>query len=118
MSKDNVVKLAVSNPIITHQQLADQQFEPVADFVNISDSLEKQRSHAAKMQRFEITLRMAIALLGKTKAELIEGVKNMEGADELLREFSEASDLAKELASMISSAECRVACALANVCDE
>lgn len=112
-----VVSLAVSNPIITHEQLAAQDFEPSPEFVTVDPGLLE--SHEDRLKKISVASRMAIATLGFTKAQLIERTKDdPETCDSILKFLSDARELTEQLADFIKSAELRHAVALANVCAE
>jgi hypothetical protein len=74
----NVVSLAVSNPICTHEELAAMEFEPWPHFVNFGKDPEAMERHEEVLRTISITSRFAVSMLGKTKDELIESVRHFD----------------------------------------
>jgi adenosyl cobinamide kinase/adenosyl cobinamide phosphate guanylyltransferase len=109
----NVVRLAVSNPIATHQQYRDQDFEAVAAFADSSKALEH---HATRWSFLDSMTRVAILTLGKSKSELIEmTAKHRDTTVTIAKDLGEAIDEAKLMLSFIETASLRTIVALANV---
>jgi hypothetical protein len=108
-----------AEPTITHEQLAAQDFEPVPEFVGLSDAVKK--IHEQKLDDVSIVSRMSLHLLGLTKAEIIKNMRemaldtDMAEADEMLQTFVNGRELAECLVEMITAAEVRFASAMANV---
>jgi hypothetical protein len=118
----SVVRIAVSNPIVTHEQLAAQEFEPWPEFVGFDKNPKAMEEHEQKLRSLGIMSRFAIGLLSKTKQELIESVRAMDkDRDEevnsmnFLEYMSGAREKVEALLSFITAAEIRQACAMANV---
>jgi hypothetical protein len=91
---ENVVRLAIDNPIITHEELAALEFEPSSRFVGFDQSPK----------------------------ELIESVRGMdEKQDEevnsmnFLGYLTDAREKTEAILSFLTAAEIRHACAMANV---
>lgn len=116
-----VVQLAVNNPIITHEQLAAQHFQPIATFVGLSENFEKLERHEGFLRKIAIVSRFAVSMLGQTKSEMIDGLKKVDDAqpaDEMLKWLTDGREAAAELLDMIEQAEARFAIAMANVYNE
>jgi hypothetical protein len=64
--------VAVSNPICTHEELAAPEFEPDPYFIGFDKDPARMEEHEEKLRSIGIISRFAVALLGKTKAELID----------------------------------------------
>jgi hypothetical protein len=118
----NVVTLAASNPIITHEELAALEFEAEPYFVGFDKDPARMEEHEEKLRSIGIMSRFAVALLGKTKAELIEAVRAMDAGDEekvrsdnFLRYIVGAREKLEALLGFITALELRHACAMANV---
>jgi hypothetical protein len=120
MAETNVVRLAAVRPIITHRQLQDLDFEPIAEFTDFFKRPDKRAEHEEKLEAFGVASRMAIGILTKSKAELIELIGKSDGdfPPELLETLAAHSDLAEGLSRLIRSAEIRFAAALANLFED
>jgi hypothetical protein len=121
----NVVSLAVSNPIITHEQLAALDWEPSPFFIGFDKNPEAMEEHEEKLRSIGIMSRFAVALLGKTKAELIEAVRAMDkdrdddvNSANFLKYMVDARKKIEALLAFVTAIEGRHACAMANVYSE
>jgi hypothetical protein len=117
-----VLRLAVSNPICTHEELAALEFEPFAQFVNFAKNPQAMEEHEEKLKTISVMSRFAIAMLGKTKAEMIQSILDFdEDADEeassmaFLEYMTRARGNLEALFEFVTAAEIRHACAMANV---
>ncbi len=117
-----VVQLAVDNPIITHEQLAAQGFEPFSKFVGFGKNPKAQVEHEEILRSIGIMSRFSIAILGMTKAELIDTVRSTDSArdDEvssssMLWYLTGAREKLEALLAFVTAAELRQASAMANV---
>jgi hypothetical protein len=85
--RNSVVRLAVTNPeklleILSHEEMAAQEFEPVPQLRGQkAKTFEELRKHQQRLDDFCVSVRMALSVLGQTKAELIEGLSEMSKAD-------------------------------------
>jgi hypothetical protein len=116
-----IVKLAVSNQVITHEEMAALDFKPIPTFVGINDSLDKMERHETFLRKIAIVSRMAAHLLGLPKAEIIANIRkgaDRQSDDEIFEALTDGREAADELADMIKQAETRLACAMANVYNE
>ena|ERR1700722_18098176 len=116
-----IVQLVAETPLITMQQLVDQEFEAVAEFANFQTDVASVVAHEEKLRNIAIGSRFAITVLGRSKAELIDLVKSMveqeDGESEieaLHKCLVDSRNLAEALTEMMMTAECRVAVAIAN----
>jgi hypothetical protein len=113
-----VVQLAVNNPIITHEQMAALHFEPVPTFVGLSDDFEKLERHEGFLRKIAIISRVAVSMLGLTRAEIIENIRKEENPrrdDEMLKWLMDGREAADELVDMIRQAETRYGIAMARL---
>jgi hypothetical protein len=115
-----VVKLAVSNQVISHDEMAAVDFKPIPTFVGLNDSFDKMERHEEFLRKIAIVSRLAITFLGRTKAELVENVREAgnETNDGMLKWLMDGREAADELADMLKQAETRFAVAMANVYNE
>jgi hypothetical protein len=113
----NVIRLAVNNPLVTYEQLRDQEFEPKAVF----STREWMNTHEHMLTKLGMFSRAAFITLTFNKAELIEQVKKIdktegkEASAHVLAAFTEGIEIAKELLDFIRAAEIRHAIAMANI---
>jgi hypothetical protein len=121
-----VVRLAVKNPpleIMSYQQVRDQDFDPIPQRVG-QPPYETLKADQDKFESFGVSVRMALATLGKTKAELIEDVRRFdkehghEGTCALLASFTDGAEMGELLLHFVKSAEIRIAVALHNIYDD
>jgi hypothetical protein len=106
-----------SAEIITHEQLAAQHFEPDDTYEELREKDEELLRDAA------LAVRFALGVLRKTKPELIEAMKKMDGDDRLepdaperlLGTFTRGREIAECFQRLIDGAECRTAVAIANI---
>jgi hypothetical protein len=119
------LKLAVSNPICTHQQLAELDFQPCPEFVKFDTNPDAMEEHEDKLRSLGWMSRFALATLGKTKPEVIEMVRKMDEDKDIesssvkfLWYMTGAREDIEALLAMITSAEIRMACAIANVYED
>jgi hypothetical protein len=118
----NIIRLAISNPIATHEELAALPFEPESRLAGFDKNPKAIEDHEEKLRHIGIMSRFAIAMLSKSKAELIESVRNMDEArDEEVNSMSflgyltVARERMEAILSFVTAAEIRHACAMANV---
>jgi hypothetical protein len=123
-TKDKVVKLAVSNPreVMTHAQMRDHEFEPVPQLAGPkAKTFEELRKHQERLNDFCIMVRMALGILGQTKAELIVATRDLgeehgyDGIEKFLMSFKDGAEMGELLVGFIKSAERRIAVAMHNV---
>jgi hypothetical protein len=121
-TNENVVRLAIDNPIITHEELAALPFEPESRLAGFDQNPKAIEDHEEKLRHIGIMSRFAIAMLSKSKAELIESVRGMdEKRDEEVNSMSflayltAAREKTEAILSFLTAAEIRHACAMANV---
>jgi hypothetical protein len=117
-----VVQLAVDNPIITHEQLAAAEFEPWPELVGFGKNPKAQEEHEERLRSLGVMSRFSLAILGMTKAELIDRVRSMdEDKDEeansgtFLWYLTGARERLEAILSFVISAEIRHASAMACV---
>jgi hypothetical protein len=117
-----IIRLAASNSICTHKQLADLQFEPEQYFIGFDKDPARMEEHEEKLRSVGVISRFAVALLGKTKVELIEAVRSMDAGDDeqvrsgkFLEYVVDARGKLEALLSFVTALEIRHACAMANV---
>jgi hypothetical protein len=116
-----VVKLAVNNPVCSHDELAAIDFQPVATFVGLPNDLSKLERHESFLRSIAIISRVAVSMLGLSKAEVVENIRkggDQEHDVEMLEWLADGRKSATELLDMITRAECRYACAMASVYNE
>jgi hypothetical protein len=116
------LKLAASTPICTHEELAALEFAPESHFVGVGQDPTRMETHEEFLRQINIMSRFAIGLLGKTKQELIDTVRNMDEDErttadscQFLEYLTDARGKAEALLNFLTSAEIRHACAMANV---
>jgi hypothetical protein len=120
-----VVRIAASNPICTHQELAALEFEPSSKFVGFDKNPKAIEEHEQKIRTIGVMSRFAIAMLTKTKAELIDTVRSMDEDEDkevnsstFLEYMVDAREKLEALLAFVTAAEFRHACAMANVYSE
>jgi hypothetical protein len=113
----SVVQLAVSNPIVTYEEL-----EPWPQFVGFDKNPKAMEEHEQKLRSLGIMSRFAIGLLGKTKAELIESVRAMDKDEDedvhsmsFLEYLTDARGKLEAILSFVNAVEIRFASAIATV---
>jgi hypothetical protein len=120
----SVIRLAASTaqPICSHEELAAMQFEPWPSFVGFEQKPGNVEKHRDQINNIGTMSKFAIAVLGLTKDELIEKVRQIDGggdpevtADNFLRYLVYAREDLEELLTIVTTAEYRHACAIANV---
>src|ERR1700712_5387666 len=105
--------VASANPIrMTLEQLCDTPFEAVPEFVNAGQRLDVLEHHEGKLQRFAITSRTAMAVLGQSRDQLIDLVRSLEtsepgSAEAFLDSLTHGRAFADALIEMITAAETR-----------
>jgi hypothetical protein len=117
--------------VCTHDELAAIDFEAVPEFLcddGIGPGTPELRENFKKMlSDLGIASRTAMAVLGKSKPELIEIVRDLGAGAEneeedtaigLAKILSAGSDNAKRLYELIHAAELRTMCSLANCCHD
>jgi hypothetical protein len=127
---NNILRLAVTNPeklleILSHEEMAAQEFEPVPQLRGPkAQTFEELRKHQQRLDDFCVSVRMALSVLGQTKAELIEGLVAMEKAvggegfddvEDFVKSFGNAADQAATLVHFLRSAHLRLSVAMHNV---
>jgi hypothetical protein len=121
-TNENIIRLAISNPIATHEELAALPFEPESRLAGFDQDPNAIDDHEQKLRHIGIMSRFAIAMLSKSKAELIEAVRKMdEKRDEevnsmsFLGHLTAAREKTEAILTFLTAAEIRHACAMANV---
>jgi hypothetical protein len=117
-----VVQLAVDNPIITHEELAALEFEPCSHFIGFDKNPKAMEEHEEKLRSMGIMSRFSIAILGMTKAKLIETVRSMDKAKDeevsssaMLCYITGAREKLEAILAFVTAAEFRHASAMACV---
>jgi hypothetical protein len=115
---NNVIRLAVSNPVLANKEMAEIEFEAIPEFVDFQNSCERARAHDERLQKLSLATHFAIIVLSRSKAELIELIKSLEedervGAADLCRGLARGRELAAAMLEMMTVAETRVAAARA-----
>jgi hypothetical protein len=119
-----VVRLAASTeqPLCSHEELAAMTFEPWPIFVDFEKKPGNLEKHRDQIHNVGTMSKFAIAVLGLTKDQLIEKVRQIDGggdpevtADNFLRYMVFAREDLEELLTIVTAAEYRHACAMANV---
>jgi hypothetical protein len=123
----SVIRLAASKPICTHQELAAMEFEPWPSFIGFDNKPGAAEGHRDQILNLGRMSKFAIAVLGLTKEQLIEKVREIDAnaeanddendvtADNFLRYMVCAREDLEELLTIVTTAEYRHACAIANV---
>jgi hypothetical protein len=114
---NNVIRLAVANRAFAIRDTAETDFDAVPEFVEFRNNLERAHTHEDNLQKLSIATHLAIIVLGRSKAELIELVRTMDhdervSAAELYRALGRGRELATAILEMMTAAETRVATAL------
>jgi hypothetical protein len=124
---DPVVRLAVANPsklleILSHQEMAAQEFEPIPQLAGSkAKTFEELKKHQERLDDFCVLARMALAILGQTKPELIEALTGMDregGYDEVegfVKSFAHGAERGESLVHFLRSAQLRLTVAMHNV---
>src|SRR5271155_2369963 len=73
----NLARLAVSNPLMTVEELANTEFQAVPELANFKNDYKAIKEHGERLRSLSITSRFAIEILGRSKAELIALIKEM-----------------------------------------
>jgi hypothetical protein len=117
----SVIRLATSSPICSHHELAALDFEPDQHFVNFGKNPEAQEQHEERLRSVCIGSRFAMAILGRTKTEMIESIRalDVDQDDEansmtFLQYMTDTREKLEALLAFVTSAEVRHACAMAN----
>jgi hypothetical protein len=122
----SVIRLAASTaqPICTHEELATMEFEPWPSFVDFENKPGAVEGHRDQILNLGKMSKFAIAILGMTKEQLIDKVREIDAnaesdddltADSFLRYLVCAREDLEELLTIVTTAEYRQACAIANV---
>jgi hypothetical protein len=120
----SVIRLAASTeqPLCSHEELAAMTFEPWPIFVDFEKKSGNLEKHRDQLQNVGTMSAFAIAVLGLTKDQLIEKVRQIDSggdpevtADNFLRYMVFAREDLEELLTIVTTAEYRHACAIANV---
>jgi hypothetical protein len=122
----SVTRLAASTeqPICSHEELAAMEFEPWPSFVDFDIKPGAAEGHRDQILNLGRMSKFAIAILGMTKEQLIEKVREIDAnaedendltADNFLRHMVYAREDLEELRTIVTTAEYRHACAIANV---
>jgi hypothetical protein len=113
---NNVIRLAVAN-LRAVKEMADLDFEAVAEFIDFRAGRGRATVHEDRLQRVRTATDLAIIVLGRSKSELIELVRSMDAepvsAAELRRGLIRGREAAAAILDMMTAAETRVAAALA-----
>jgi hypothetical protein len=108
----NVVRLAVSNPILTYDQCRGQDFEAVPQFLDHEKALE---IHAKRWSFLDSMTRVSVLTLGKSKPELIAmAAGDRDFTVSLAKDLREGIEEAKLMLSLIEGASARLMIALHN----
>jgi hypothetical protein len=117
-TKNNVVRLAVSNKAATLEEIGEIDFEAVPEFINFQNDFKRCEKHEERLRSLAIASRWAITILGKTKAEVIEVVKacddssGLNAIEELHKSLESAHGLADSIKGMIDAASHRLGVAM------
>jgi hypothetical protein len=123
----SVIRLAASTaqPICSHAELAAMEFEPWPSFIDFDNKPGAAEGHRDQILNLGKMSKFAIAILGMTKEQLIEKVRELDAnaeasgddvtADNFLRYMVYAREDLEELLTIVTTAEYRHACAIANV---
>jgi hypothetical protein len=122
---NNVIRLAVSNPIATYEQLAATDFEASPEFIKFGQNREAIRTLENNLwQHLRISLIFAASVMGLSKADLIAMVRRMGEewpsealAENLHRDLTSSREQLESHLAVITAAEIRLAVAMANACD-
>jgi hypothetical protein len=111
---NNVIRLAVSNQVLTSKEMTQFDFEAIPEFVDFQNNFERAKTHSERLQQLSIATHFAIIVLSRSKSELIELVKSMDddkrvGSAELYRGLIRGQELAAAILGMMTAAEMRVA---------
>jgi hypothetical protein len=116
---NNVVRLAFAGTTAppTMAEIAEIDFEPIDQFVNFGNNIDQLTAHEQKLRDFAIATRLAIGLLGQSKAELIDRITTSDTHDshaveQLLESLMDAEGLADDLRDMIRTAHLRLGVAM------
>jgi hypothetical protein len=98
--------------------IAAVDFKAVPEFVNFPSIGKRAEEHEAKLRTFGIATRWSIAILGQSKAELVEIVREIDAdspkiADDLLRDLMAARDFLRGINGMLETAANRLGIAIA-----
>jgi hypothetical protein len=101
--------------LCTIEQLAAIDFQPIAEFIDYAAALPKIRE---KLNRLYTAAGVGIGFLGKTKAQLVEIVRELDGVDDPCAVgfhecLTEAREYAEGLVQFLTAAETRFAVAMA-----
>jgi hypothetical protein len=114
---NNVIRLAVSNPVLTIKETAGGDFAAVPEFVDLQANRRRTQAQEEKLQRLCAATHLAVIVLGRSKSELVELVRSIEnervGGAELHHGLMRGRELAAAILDMMTAAETRVAAALA-----
>jgi hypothetical protein len=116
--------LPAGGPCITHEQLAAQDFEPIPSFVGFSSDEQQKQKLEKFLADAAFVVRVSARINERTKAEVIELVKQMDASDdaaesdEMLKLLVDGRENVQELVAMLEGAEVRFAIAMANVYTE
>jgi hypothetical protein len=120
-TKENIVRLAVSNPIMTHEDMAKVEFEPYPKLARgKAKTFKEQQKHQERLNDFCVAARMALGILGMTKAQLVDMVRvfdeerGFDGVDEFYKSFQAQVVRGEALIEFLKSAEFRIAVAAHN----
>jgi hypothetical protein len=108
--------------VCMHKELAVLEFEAVLEFApvrmaRVQVSLDCRAGTDGRLPYLAFCARLTFGLVGKSKLELIERVKE-DAVDETLEMLSKGQRLANTLEETMCAAEIRVLCATANWCME
>jgi hypothetical protein len=124
---NNVLRLAVANPgklleILSHKEMAGQEFEPVPQLAGSkAKTFEELKKYQERLDDFCVVVRMALTVLGQTKADLIafltatdeEG--GYDAAEHFVKSFADGADRGESLVHFLRSAQLRLTVAMHNV---
>jgi hypothetical protein len=83
---DNVVKLGVSPPTVTHEQLAAQDFKAWPDYSNLKEHPERllifEDGLRDTLENLRFFSHIAVSLVGRSKQDLISRVEGMDKESE------------------------------------
>jgi hypothetical protein len=118
----SIVRIAASNPICTHEQLAALEFEPSSEFAGFDQNPTAMEEHEEKLRSIGAASRVAVVTLSKTKQDLIGLVVHLDedkdkdsGSIRMLEFLTDARAKLEALLAFVTAAEVRFARAMANV---
>jgi hypothetical protein len=124
---NNILRLAVANPgklleILSHKEMAGQEFEPVPQLAGSkAKTFEEFKKHQERLDDFCVMVRMALTILGQTKAELIafltatDKEDGFDAVEAFVKSFADGAERGETLVHFLRSAQLRLSVAMHNV---